>query len=163
MTGVIVFVLRLCCCEFDGCAGLCLTVFLRVPDLHAETKEECLHAKLIHNIHRRFPGYQPQDDEYPLCDYYISPGWYTFCGQVLSSNLTGCGTVFNWIRTGALPDDGPDLVNVCMTQKEEGKCQENSQVNASKCHDGTYVFYLIDTQSCPEAYCIESAVDRTNE
>ncbi|XP_052788958.1 uncharacterized protein LOC128223688 isoform X2 [Mya arenaria] len=128
-----------------------------------ETKEECLIAKPIHNIPRRIIGYQPQDDEYPLCDFYISPGWYTLCGHVLSTNRTGCGTVFNWIRTGALPEDGPDLVDVCLTKKDEGECLENSQVNASKCQDGTYVFYLVDTQSCPEAYCIESAVLNTNE
>ncbi|XP_052788962.1 fibrillin-2-like isoform X2 [Mya arenaria] len=96
-----------------------------------ETKEECLHAKLIHNIHRRFPGYQPQDDEYPLCDYYISPGWYTFCGQVLSSNLTGCGTVFNWIRTESAVDRTNED-SMCTVNENDQRC-EGCCANDSEC------------------------------
>ncbi|WAR31499.1 hypothetical protein MAR_034041 [Mya arenaria] len=159
-----------CCVNDSECLAINGECVFNVPSdvgkckcRPGKTKEECLIAKPIHNIPRRIIGYQPQDDEYPLCDFYISPGWYTLCGHVLSTNRTGCGTVFNWIRTGALPEDGPDLVDVCLTKKDEGECLENSQVNASKCQDGTYVFYLVDTQSCPEAYCIESAVLNTNE
>ncbi|WAR31521.1 VWDE-like protein [Mya arenaria] len=130
----------------------------RKPTLRGEPCDE---AKQLGFLEKRVSGYKLADDEDPICDYYLIPGWYSMGTYVISSQNITCGATFSWYRTGELPTDteqGIVDLELCLTSGEDA-CLDTLSIKTKKCEENHYIFELVDTWSCPEAYCIENVAD----
>ncbi|WAR31501.1 VWDE-like protein, partial [Mya arenaria] len=101
-------------------------------------------------------GYVLAEDEDPICDVYLTSGWYSMGKYVISSQNIPCGATYSWYRTGELPNDtaqGIVDVELCLTDGRDA-CHDSITIQAKKCEEYKYVFKLVDVKHCPEAYCI---------
>ncbi|XP_052812918.1 uncharacterized protein LOC128240345 isoform X2 [Mya arenaria] len=82
----------------------------------------------------------------------------------LASTSAGCGTDYNWYRTGELPTEKNVEVPLEMCRNGIGDaCDRNVKARTMLCDDGSYIFFLPYVLGCPEAYCIESRDNKTSK
>ncbi|XP_052788954.1 uncharacterized protein LOC128223686 isoform X4 [Mya arenaria] len=119
--------------------------------------EPCDEANQLGFLEKRVSGYTLAEDEDPICDFYLSSGWYSMGTYVISSQSITCGAIFSWYRTGELPADtaqGIVDLELCLTDGRD-VCHDKITIKAKLCEDDRYVFKLVEVWGCPEAYCIE--------
>ncbi|XP_052792684.1 uncharacterized protein LOC128226726 isoform X2 [Mya arenaria] len=111
----------------------------------------------------RIRGYTADDGHTMMCDYYLSPGWYSLCGHILSTQPGSCGATFSWWMNESVPESGTEEVMLCLYQDQDSTCIDTMAINVTKCGDNSYVFHLPSLQACPELYCVEPVEDLATE
>ncbi|XP_056007282.1 uncharacterized protein LOC125666050 [Ostrea edulis] len=113
----------------------------------------------ISDLAKRDPSYAV--DSVPLCDRYISPGWYRggFHKMATSApSLAFCGTVYPfWLNGAHPPVNTISSVEVCKVGFSD-TCSQKFNINVKNC--STYIVYeLQPLDSCNSAYCFEPGTD----
>ncbi|XP_053389303.1 von Willebrand factor D and EGF domain-containing protein-like [Mercenaria mercenaria] len=126
---------------------------------HRQTVDDpCDSTIVLDSLKQRVIGYTLSADETPLCDYYMTEGWYSMgTNNVIAKSEQLCGTVYNWYLQGDLPtDDQITGITVCRNGGKGNICSEARTIHVKRCEENRYVFDLVAPDGCPEAYCIES-------
>ncbi|XP_052792686.1 uncharacterized protein LOC128226726 isoform X3 [Mya arenaria] len=132
-------------------------------DCAQESSSQCSEANVLPSLEMRIRGYTADDGHTMMCDYYLSPGWYSLCGHILSTQPGSCGATFSWWMNESVPESGTEEVMLCLYQDQDSTCIDTMAINVTKCGDNSYVFHLPSLQACPELYCVEPVEDLATE
>ncbi|VDI76668.1 Hypothetical predicted protein [Mytilus galloprovincialis] len=99
-------------------------------------------------------------DTYQLCDTFLVPGWYRVISQAGQEMPTECirggfrcGTTDTVWMNGTFPDaEEVKNVTACASDYNDNCCANSYDIQVKNC-SGYYVYNLVPTKSCPQAYC----------
>ncbi|XP_048738920.1 oncoprotein-induced transcript 3 protein-like [Ostrea edulis] len=107
----------------------------------------------LYSMEKRGPSYVM--DSSPLCDRYITQGWYGTKGYLMSTSLpqlTNCGTLYPIWLNGEIPSAGQSAVLTACEVGFSSSCTKSYSIEVKNCVD-IVVYKLRPADACNAAYC----------
>ncbi|XP_062607869.1 uncharacterized protein LOC134269673, partial [Saccostrea cucullata] len=97
-------------------------------------------------------------DSVPLCDEFLTEGWYSTPSYLMPTSPPGlatCGTLYPFWMKGTLPSSAGEEIDVEICGVSlSSKCQTSINIRVKKC-DSFFVYKLKSLDYCSSAYCFE--------
>ncbi|XP_056017049.1 von Willebrand factor D and EGF domain-containing protein-like [Ostrea edulis] len=125
--------------------------------IKSAAKDPCLQGNFmkLDNLLKRSPTYT--QDSTPLCDRYITEGWYRARDHVMSTSaplLGKCGTLYPvWLKD-PVPETGQkETLTACQVGFSDN-CTSSIEIEAKNC-TSFLVYNIKALETCNSAYCFE--------
>ncbi|XP_065927240.1 von Willebrand factor D and EGF domain-containing protein isoform X2 [Magallana gigas] len=117
----------------------------------------------IDHVTKRSPSFDM--DSTPICDRYITEGWYRAKSHVMSTSppiLGKCNTLYPvWLKDPTPPDGDTETLTACEVGFFDD-CSNTYEIDVKNC--STFLVYkLIPLDVCNAAYCFELGHDCVDE